>query len=99
MKLNLRIDNPVVGPENIEVDHFPFILGRSSACDHQVFHPMVSRRHCQIVSTQEGVRLADLNSSNGTYVNGRRVQETVDLTEGDEVHLACLAFRVHYEDN
>ena len=83
--------------ERVEVDHFPFTLGRSSSCDHQIIHPMVSRKHCAIAPVEGGVEILDLHSSNGTYVNGRRVEEKEVVHDGDEIHLACVSYRVAME--
>jgi pSer/pThr/pTyr-binding forkhead associated (FHA) protein len=83
--------------DTIVIDHFPCIVGRSSSCDRQVFHPMVSRKHCEFVAEAEGVKIQDLHSSNGTYVNGHRVKETAVLRDGDEINIACVSYRVAVE--
>src|SRR6266404_3687435 len=74
MKLELIQTGPAPFADQFEIDHFPFILGRSSTCDHQVFHPMVSRKHCEFKCASSGLLIEDLHSSNGTYVNGHRVR-------------------------
>ena len=94
MKIRLLPASSFYGPGDIVIRKFPYILGRSSHCDHQLFHPMISRRHCELIQTDQGIRLSDLNSSNGTYVNGQRIRTPVDLSEGDEIHLGCLAFKI-----
>src|SRR5262249_10060133 len=81
--------------EDIVVDRFPFLLGRHPDCDHQVYHPLVSRRHCQLSQAGGTLVLRDLHSKNGTYVNGNRVHET-HLREGDEINLACFPYRVSF---
>jgi pSer/pThr/pTyr-binding forkhead associated (FHA) protein len=81
--------------EDIVVDRFPFLLGRHPDCDHQVYHPLVSRRHCQLSQADGTLVLRDLHSKNGTYVNGNRVHET-HLREGDEINLGCFAYRVSF---
>lgn len=55
--------------------------------------PFVSRNHAQITVTPEGLRLRDLGSANGTFVNEQRVDD-VRLSEGDEVRLGKSTFRV-----
>jgi len=97
MKLHLTEVSPSPFSDQIEIDHFPFILGRSSSCDHQVFHPMVSRKHCELLKAENEVKILDLHSSNGTYVNGQRVRETGVLRDGDEVNIACVSYRVTVE--
>jgi pSer/pThr/pTyr-binding forkhead associated (FHA) protein len=94
MKLHLIQTGPEPFADDFEIDRFPFLLGRSSACDHQIYHPMVSRRHCELMQDDSAVAIHDLHSSNGTYVNGHRVKEQVELHDGDEINLGCVSFRV-----
>lgn len=68
-------------------------LGRGSECDIRVEDPGVSRKHCEIVIGQPVV-LRDLNSTNGTVVNGKRITQ-MDLADGTEIKLGgtTLVFR------
>lgn len=53
--------------------------------------PQVSRHHCQIVQYDNGTfAIVDMNSTNGTYVNGIRVQGQTPLKRGDRVNLASI---------
>lgn len=63
-----------------------WILGRSRGCEIQVLHDFVSRRHARIVKRGACWTVEDLGSTNGTWVNGRRVQRA-RLRPGDEVRL------------
>jgi pSer/pThr/pTyr-binding forkhead associated (FHA) protein len=94
MKLHLTQTGPLPVDERVNIDHFPFIMGRSSSCDYQVFHPMVSRKHCELIWSNAGVLIEDLHSSNGTYVNGHRVKNKEELHDGDEINLGCISYRV-----
>ncbi len=58
-------------------------LGRSEAADIQVDDRRASRRHAQIKVISSECQLVDLNSSNGTFVNGERIHEAVWLKDGD----------------
>ena len=60
------------------------LIGRTNQCDLRVPLSSVSREHCEIVLEQQAVVIRDLGSSNGTYHNRRRVQQTT-LIAGDEV--------------
>jgi len=78
--------------ERILLEHLPFRLGRSEPT-HWVFRVQkVSKEHAEIFLAGGQVRVRDLNSTNGTFVNGKRVQEAA-LTDGDILHLAHLEFR------
>ena len=48
----------------------PLIVGRAVASDLPIFDPTISRRHAELMAEDEGVRVRDLGSSNGTFVNG-----------------------------
>jgi DNA-binding winged helix-turn-helix (wHTH) protein len=45
----------------------------------------VSREHARVLVTGDRVTIEDLGSKNGTYVGGKRITETVDLADGDEI--------------
>lgn len=62
------------------------LVGRSRECDIRIDDPNVSRRHCELRRADGGWVIADLNSTNGVKVNGRRVEEA-RLSPGDEITL------------
>jgi FHA domain/DUF1707 SHOCT-like domain len=61
-------------------------LGRSSSCQLVFDDDTVSRRHAELVLRDGAWHVVDLGSSNGTYVNGRRVND-VEVRRGDELTL------------
>jgi hypothetical protein len=60
------------------------IIGRSSDLDMVLVEDMVSRRHAKITTTADEIRIQDLGSTNGTFVNGEKVDEA-RLSEGDRI--------------
>jgi hypothetical protein len=52
------------------------VIGRSPDADFPLFHPTISTLHCELVLNDAGVTLRDLESTNGTFVNGQRIRET-----------------------
>ena len=68
-------------------------LGRSSACELVFVDDTVSRRHAELRLVDGRWILRDLGSSNGTWVNGRRVMEA-EVAPGDEVYLGHCRFRI-----
>ncbi len=60
--------------------------GRTPQCDLQLDDPAVSRRHCTITYSDKGVRVRDLQSANGTFLNGRPVREAT-AQAGDEIRI------------
>jgi ABC-type multidrug transport system ATPase subunit len=63
------------------------LLGRAPTCDVQLPAPVVSWRHACIDNTAQGQVLIDLNSCNGTFVNGIRVEGATPLHRGDVVQI------------
>ncbi len=71
----------------------PLVIGRSPDVDVVISDPNVSRRHAEIWRTTEGVAIRDLQSTNGTYVNGHRVT-AVSLSPHDDVVVGGLHLRI-----
>ena len=69
------------------------LVGQSAACDLRLTDRHVSRRHASLDATDKGVRLTDLDSTNGTFVSGVRVVEAV-LTGGEVIRLGQSAVRL-----
>ncbi len=67
------------------------VLGRADECDLRIPTRDVSRRHCEIEIGSAGAIVRDLGSSNGTYVNGRRVAEAA-LNPGDRLTVGPVVF-------
>jgi predicted component of type VI protein secretion system len=71
-----------------------FLIGRGSDCHLRPTSELVSRHHCAILVSDSEVRVCDLKSTNGTFVNGRRISSEVVLRNGDTLQVGPLAFRV-----
>lgn len=69
------------------------VIGRKNTCGLRIPLSAISRQHCEIRVTDDGIVLKDLGSSNGTYHNSIRVQEA-ELTAGDEVSVGPVVFTV-----
>lgn len=60
------------------------LIGRDTSCAIRVSDVLVSRQHCMVEVTKDGLALSDLRSDNGTYVNGRRIAK-IWLRDGDVI--------------
>ncbi len=72
--------------EAIELKIGSNLIGRSPETDFPLTHPTISTLHCEIVLSDTGVILRDLESTNGTFVNDQRIRETA-LLPGHTVRL------------
>ncbi len=69
-------------------------VGRQEDCNLRIASAQVSRRHCQLFEHKGFLLVKDLGSSNGTYVNGKKVSEQRVLEPGDELSIGPVKFRV-----
>ena len=61
--------------------------GRATGADFGVDGALVSRVHCRLIALQDGgLEVRDLDSTNGTFVNGKRIQ-TAQLESGDHLQI------------
>jgi EAL domain-containing protein (putative c-di-GMP-specific phosphodiesterase class I) len=74
----------------------PFTIGRSEQSDHTVYSNGISKQHAVIVIVGGSYAVRDLDSTNGTFVNGRRTVEQV-LVDGDILHLGHVEFCFHHQ--
>jgi len=81
--------------ETIEVPQGELVIGRETDCQLQRDSPFISRHHCVLLLDEDMLRIRDLGSKNGTFVNGRRIAgaETV-LQDGDLVSVGEIVFEV-----
>lgn len=70
------------------------MLGRSPQADIVVDDPYASEFHMRFVTGDEGLVLHDLGSTNGSYVNGRRVTAPQVLVKGDAVQVGKTVLEV-----
>jgi pSer/pThr/pTyr-binding forkhead associated (FHA) protein len=84
VKLTLTLSGRTL--ERYELDKESIKIGRNEDCDVTIDNLGVSRYHCEIVSKDGFFVLRDLKSNNGTFVNGKRV-DNYNLNDGDEISI------------
>ncbi len=72
------------------------VIGRENA-DLTISDPEISRRHALVRPIPSGIEVEDLGSMNGTYVNGERIGEVVELTLGGTVRVGNSDIQVELE--
>jgi len=70
------------------------VLGRSDETDVVLDDPYASDFHLRLVSQENGMMLHDLGSTNGTYVNGRRVSAPTELKRGDTIQVGKTVMEI-----
>jgi len=88
----------VDGTKTIELrDGRPMIVGRAPTSDIPIIDPTISRRHAELHATDKGFLIRDLGSSNGTFVNGSRI-DSGRATAGDLISFGKVGFRLVLSD-
>lgn len=72
-------------PENKTI-----VVGREEGCQLVLNSALVSRRHCELKQSSQGIWVTDLGSQNGTYVNEIAITEPTLMTSGDTVRIGPL---------
>ncbi len=80
--------------EKVPIQNLPFRIGRLDKLDLTLPFQSISKHHAELRLDNDALTLKDLASTNGTFVNRRRVEEEVALQEGDILHFAEIEFRV-----
>ncbi len=83
---------PHSGGEGVELKD-TFLVGRKDGCDLVLTEGHPSRNHARFSIDGEGVTLTDLESANGTFVNGSRIKGGQRLKNGDEVAFDTARFK------
>lgn len=68
------------------------IIGRSDECNIQIEGLSISRKHAVIYKNELNYKLEDLNSSNGTYINGQVINGPMTLVNGDKLQFGDKEF-------
>jgi len=71
----------------------PTIVGRAPECVLRLDESGLSRQHARLVPTADGMQVEDLGSTNGTFINGKRIQRGF-ASPGDEIGFDTLRFRL-----
>jgi diguanylate cyclase (GGDEF)-like protein len=81
-------------------DH-PIIIGRDERVDFSLNDGSISRAHCSVERdpSQDGYVVVDLDSTNGTRLNGKTVHDRVPLETGDKIFLGSSVLRFSYSDS
>jgi pSer/pThr/pTyr-binding forkhead associated (FHA) protein len=97
MKVSLVVARGKRKGKVIPVAGEQFVIGRHKECRLKASGSTISQHHCAILQRQGKIFVRDFDSTNGTYVNQKRVQGEQELAPGDLLELGRLAFRVQVD--
>lgn len=96
-KDNLQTDLSLIDlntGKEIFITKFPFLIGRNNIADLPINDLNVSRIHAQITQTPQGIELTDLDSLNGTQLNGETVTSQTLIKTGDRIDIAGHKYEI-----
>jgi pSer/pThr/pTyr-binding forkhead associated (FHA) protein len=94
LKVDLKVLEGRQAGKTIPVPVKQFLIGREQDCHLRPNSELISRHHCVFSIDEFSVRLRDLGSTNGTYVNGTRIDSPITLKSGDRIAVGKLSFEV-----
>ena len=100
MKVVLELQDQPSNVKKVTVRH-DIVIGRGSDCNLRLSAPQISRRHCFMRVGREGVSVTDLDSSNGTFVDGKRLTGGVrqELIHGSVLALGAVRFLIRIKED
>ena len=93
-RLILSLDNQVLAEYNMTKERYT--IGRLPDNDVRIDNPAVSGHHSLIINILNDSFLEDLNSTNGTFINDKRVARAV-LNNNDEVHIGKHSLQIQFK--
>ena len=93
----LDADGVIVETPELSLAQPEFVIGRAQDCHLQIPSKFVSRHHCELIvdDRDQVVKIRDLGSQNGTFVNNNVLTGECELKDGDKVMVGCIPFEVH----
>ena len=95
MKVRLIALSSVERDRKLGVNGFPVVLGRSLDADVTIEDRWVSRRHCELLEKDGMILVRDLDSTHGTFVNGKPISEAW-LRPEDILTIGLTSFSASY---
>jgi pSer/pThr/pTyr-binding forkhead associated (FHA) protein len=94
MKVRLLVVHGRPEGKSLEFPTGEYVFGRGTECHIRPNSDWVSRQHCMLRVTADGLYVRDLGSRNGTLVNGKRILDERRLEPHDQLQVGPLVFEV-----
>jgi uncharacterized protein (TIGR02996 family) len=95
----VEINGPEADSRRAQIDGAEATIGRHPSNDVQLQRSNVSKRHARIVRRDDTIIIVDLKSTNGTYVNGRKITSPqVIVRDRDTIYIGDYRIVIHIED-
>ena len=100
MQVRLEVSHKSGKKKTVNI-HSDAVIGRSTDCSLRIASSEISRKHCKLTVIESGVLVRDLESANGTWVDGVMIPPNRDvaLPPGSKLSIGPVQFVVHYESS
>jgi pSer/pThr/pTyr-binding forkhead associated (FHA) protein len=100
MQVRLEVSHKSGKKKTVNI-HSDVVIGRSTECSLRIASGEISRKHCKLTVIESGVLVRDLESANGTWINGVMIPPNRDvaLPPGSRLSIGPVQFVVHYESS
>ncbi|MCA8991931.1 MAG: FHA domain-containing protein [Planctomycetaceae bacterium] len=90
----LEIESGKYKGRRVKVSQTETVIGRDENAKIRIASEEVSRQHCILTAEEGGIRVRDLESSNGTFINGRPIKNEALLQPGQSLTVGPMTFRL-----
>ena len=80
--------------QTIRLTEKKFQIGRGKDCHFRPDSRLVSRHHCVLRQDNDTLRIRDMGSKNGTFVNGQRIRREAVLVDGDMLVIGEITMKI-----
>lgn len=94
MKVRLKVLSGKSAGKEIKLSDGEFLIGRGDGCHLRPKTDAISRKHCRVFVGENEVLVSDLQSRNGTYVNGQKIAAETKVKPGDKISVGPLQFEL-----
>ena len=98
MEIHLKIIEGPAKQKTFTLDKSEIVIGRSRQSTLTIPAKGISKRHCRLWEEDDRLFIEDLGSTNGTEVNGIRLERKMSLRSGDRIRISVFEIEVHYGD-
>ncbi|MEZ5941281.1 MAG: FHA domain-containing protein [Planctomycetaceae bacterium] len=90
----LEIESGKYKGRRVKVSQSETVIGRDENAKIRIASEEVSRQHCILTAEENGIRVKDLQSSNGTFIDGRPIKNEAVLQPGQTLTVGPMTFRL-----
>jgi pSer/pThr/pTyr-binding forkhead associated (FHA) protein len=77
----------------VQIPENGLLIGRAPLCDLQIMDEFISGKHCRVFFENEKLFIEDLDSTNGTFIDGTEVKEKIQFEFGQSIQIGVAVLK------